>query len=518
MKKIVIVLTVLMIASVSVAQTMTPQQERQFFQKAYEAISTYANSAKLQDVNNVDDFLGLFENANIQICNDLMSLSYERTLSVREYVKLLNEETDPVMNDVTIWNVQKSGEVMRDNGVWLMSVTFNKNISFLDQCNTFFDSKRFYGDYKLRMTLVWNGRSETCHIRNLEVVDELPDFPREFKVLNKNDERDNNIDIKGTFLKDIFSNEQVIILPGDVLRYRGVLVQLKKDPRSTCDNWVIADYQDRTWRVRIGGAYALNGFNVLGTDDKKITTANNGDVAFNVELGYVFPSTKHLRFGIFAGVGISNNSLTMKLAPNDILEYKVDDDHREIADEDCDTYIRQYEFIGEKCIIQDLKSSDITVPVYLDMEYEFNSIFSVYSDLGIKIQTSKGTMTTTISEYKTWGKYNGYDGLEIGKDEDVSLNDFGIHNTVGFDEEDIEKKMTIDGLFGMGLRVNISKFIAIDAGVQYQAGGNSWEYKGNQDDYFSYTLNGGDKVNLLRKAKNINHKSWKASASLLFKF
>ena len=122
-------------------------------------------------------------------------------------------------------------------------------------------------------------------------------------------------------------------------------------------------------------------------------------------------------------------------------------------------------------------------------------------------------MSTEIGEYRTWGRYPSYGNIEIGKDNDVILNDFGNHNTIETDEEGATKSTAIDGLLGVGLRLNFNKSFAFDAGMQYQIGGKSW--KANQGSIFSYSLEGGDKVNLLR---TVDNNSLKVTASLIFKF
>ena len=171
--------------------------------------------------------------------------------------------------------------------------------------------------------------------------------------------------------------------------------------------------------------------------------------------------------------------------------------------------------IGGKGITQTMNTSDIAVPVYLDMEYLFQKI-SIYANLGVKFQTSTGIMTATIGEYKTWGVYPQYDDLVIGKEGDVDLNGFSAHKEIGIDENGITKKVAIDGLFGFGIRLSLNKSLTLDGGLQYQIGSKSWE--ANSGSIFSYTLEGGDKINLLRKVGYVRHDALKMVASIIYKF
>ena len=508
MRKYIYALLALMMAMTVSAQKLTPQEEREFYQKAYDVINIYAQSAKLSDDRDVSRFSDLFESNKINIFNDLMSLSYEPELPVSKYIRLLREAD---MQTVTVKDVQKIGQVEDKGSVWQLSLSFNKNISFVSKCNTLFDSHEFFGqDYRLLMTISMDKSTGSCYISGIQADGPFELFPKDYRVLVKTDERDNNLDIMGTYVK--FVMDQKLLRPQEKLSYRGAKVK-EKNMEGQCDHKVYADYNDKAWRVRIGGAYALSGFNKLSdTDD--ITTSKDNEMGFGLDIGYVFPSTSHLRVGVFAGVGLSMNNLTMKLTPKGKdLEYNAPGS----ADEDGDPYTRMYEMIDNKGITQEIEATDIAIPLYADIEYEFNSIISIYADLGVKFQTSTGKLSANIGNYRTWGVYSGYgEPLTIGKDDNVILNDFGNKESIGIDEEGFTKSMAIDGLVGLGLRFNINKSFAFDAGVQYQIGSNSW--KGEKGNIFSYSLKDGDKVNLLRKTNGISHNALKIAASLIFKF
>ena len=512
MKKYLIILVASMMATAVMAQKLTPQQEHEFVHNAYEVINTYKKTAVLSDERDEAHFMGLFESSDIQVFNDLMGLNYESTLPVKKYTRLLRETK---RSRFEIRNVRKD-RVWVENGTWLMEVKFDKRISFIGLCTTFFDSYRFFNDdYHLVMVLAMEGEGSKCCIRELKNVgsEDKFRFPHDYKVLVKNetDDRDDKLQIgskNGPFVR--FPKEGQIILTSDVPIYYNKTKVLERDLEE-CDKKIMADYDDKLWRIRANGAYALSGFNKLG-DNSGITVTGDDEMAYGLDVGFVFPTTKRFFVGVFTGVRFSKNSLTMEFMPTgDDLSYNAPS----TADEDGDSYIRKYEMIGGKGITQTMNASDIAVPVYLDMEYQFQKI-SIYADLGVKFQTSTGIMTATIGEYKTWGVYPQYGDLVIGKEGDVVLNGFGNHDAIGVDEDGITKKMAIDGLFGCGIRLSLNKSLALDAGLQYQTGGKSWE--ANSGSIFSYTLEGGDKVNLLRKVGYVRHDALKVAASIIYKF
>ncbi len=502
-------ISLLIMTIVSYAQKMTPQQERDFYQRAYDIINSYAKTTNLSKNDNATKFLELFESRDIMISNDLMGLSYEPVLSVSDYCRLLGEASGVKF---IIMNVNKGGPIWYENGLWHMSILFEKNILFRNQCDTRFNAYEIFGKYyQLNMILVWNGKDDKCHIQEIKDIGDQLAFPENYRVLVRSNDLDDKLTLNkrtGDYIK--FNNDgQLILRPDDVLYYNGVKVnEIQKE--GSCDHRVVADYRVQSWRIRVNGALSLQDFNSLGKSDSIIVHDNN-EKAFNVDIGYIFPTSSKLHFGIFAGVGMSINNLKMELTPAG--KYKKT---KEETDDDGDRFQRYYEVIGDHGIIQEMKATDITIPVYLDMEYEISYNLSIYADMGLKFQTSTGKMTLTGS-YKMYGMYPDYGNLVIGENGDVSLNGFGSYNSIGIDDDGIKSSMTVDGIFGAGLRVNFNKSFALDAGVQYQVGSQSWKAEG-ENDLFSYSPEDGGRTNLLRKVESISHKSMKVSASIIYKF
>ena len=154
MKKYLIILVASMMATAVMAQKLTPQQEHEFFHNAYEVINTYRKAAPLSDEREEARFMDLYESSDVKVFNDLMGLNYEPTLSVKKYIRLLR---DAKRKRVEIRNVRKD-KVWVEDGIWLMELKFDKRISFVGLCNTFFDSHRFFKeDYHLVMVLAMEG-------------------------------------------------------------------------------------------------------------------------------------------------------------------------------------------------------------------------------------------------------------------------------------------------------------------------------------------------------------------------
>lgn len=502
---------------------VSPHVQRDFNRKAYEVVKTYTKASQLSDYRDKAQFFDLFETPDMKICNDLMGLSYEPALTVEQYAELLGGAD---MVTVSLRDVKKEDEILEEDGKLILPISFLKRISFLSPCNTMFDSHDFFGrDYHIQMTLVYDPETGDCRIRELTSYGAKPEFPKDYRVLVQTDKRDNNLDINGKYVNFILG--QKVLRPSDRIYYRGARVK-EKDMKDQCDHKVFATYNDKSWRVRLNAGFAVAGFNKLGSSTG-IEINKNGETSFGLDFGYIFPTTGHLRFGVFAGVGLSINNIDLSMVPvgTDLIIKNTN------QDVDGQNYDRYYDGINGTplSVKQKMSATDLAVPVYADMEYEFNSIFSIYVDAGIKFSLPMShDIKIENSGFRTYGIYPDYDHLVI----DRYINNFGDHpdpNSLVPDEDGLSAKTAIDGLMGLGARINITKSIAIDAGIQYQIGGNSWTAN-TAKDIFSYklkeesknlsgenTLNVGiDGVNLMNKAGSLKHSALKANISLIFKF
>lgn len=499
-------------ATAATAQSITPQEERAFYQKVYTLVNEYAQYITVDDEEMKERFLYLFKDENVMVYNDLMSLSSEPTLKVEEYAELLHKASSV---SVKVKNLRK-GQISDEGTTWTMPIEMEKSISYINTCGTLFDSETFFRkDYKLVATVAVNKQTGRYYFTSITSKDALL-FPPNYKVLEKADERDNKLTVDGEIVS--FNQfGQVVLRPGAKIKYLGADVDRITD-KDACDAVIHAKYNDKSFRVRVHGGFALGGFNKLSGGDN-MTASGNGEVSFGVDLGYVFPSTGRLQVGVFAGLGISSNTLEMAYKPTgtSVITGLMDDDK--------DTYDRYFKMTNGE-ITQKMSATNFAIPVYADFEYRVGPELSVYADLGIKAYMAGGSNSATIGDYSVWGEYDkdnnpDYGGtLVMGKDGEVDLEGFGSQKggSIDVDEIDVASKTAIDVLLGLGLRYNIGKSIAVDAGVQYLTGSNSWENSATNKDIFKRENGTTDTVNLLRLTDGIKHSGLKANISLIFKF
>lgn len=540
MKKYILILFAFLMASGLKAQTsvsITPRQEREFYHKAYELMMKYSQNASLSDEDEETRFRELFVSEEVQLGNDLMSLSHEQTLSLDNYIQTLQEARSVKVN---VSNLKKIGDVTETEDAWLLDLLFEKSISY-GKCGTWFESKVYFGEnYKLIATISLNKENGACKIAGLKIdPDAYPPliFPSTFTVLERTSEdenkrdylRDNKLTIDGVEAVTLWNRyNQIILLEGQKVKYNNSQVDEEVINEDKCGGRKIhANYNDKSFRVRANAGLSLSGFNKLDASKSGITS-KDGETSFGVDFGYAFPSTSKFYFGLFAGVGMSMNNLSMNMKPDNGNNLSSEIKNC-TADEDGDTYTRHYS-VGGNGITQKFSTSELTIPIYADFEYQLIPLLSVYADLGLRFQMTSDQWEAQIDSYTTYGTYNQYNGLTI--DGSVNVNGFGTYSarTIDVNRENMKSGMAICPIMGLGLRSNVSKSFAIDLGVQYLMGGKSWNTIVEDAALFSYTLPEGwqtmspeskakgDSVNLLNLTNGIKHNAFRVTLGLIFKF
>lgn len=539
MKKYIIMIVASLMAMASKAQTISVEEERGFYQKVYALFTEYAQSASLSDEAEQYTFRKLFANGEMLICNDLMSLDHSEKLSVDEYISILQ---DAKRVKVVVRNIKKDGAVEDAGDAWVVPIAFEKGMSY-SKSGTLFSSFDYFGKYyRLRAELSLNKTTGECYISKLEAdpQHEWLSFPEKFVVLERtreddnkrNYKRDSKLTINGQGINwNLYG--QIILHDDDKVKYNNSLVDLEIITAGKGGGTKIrAKYNDKAFRVRANVGYSLSDFNTLADiqNDANISVSDNKEMSFGVDVGYVFPSTSKFYFGIFTGLNMSSNNFTMNMASN--VKSNITDIEDCTADEDGDTYTRHYVLKGNG-VSQKLKATNLTIPLYGDFEYQMTPFLSVYADLGVKFQLTSGTWSAYIDDYETFGTFYDYNNVVIKggpNGEKLNLNGFGEWKgrDMEVDEEGVEKSMSIHALAGLGLRFNLNKSFAFDAGVQYMTSGTSWKINTNKKRIFDYEppirattpeeKAKGDKVNLMRQTSGLKNGAFRVTASLIYKF
>lgn len=460
--KSILILTGVMLSVSLSAQTLTPVQRRQFNIDALRMLENYENCSQLYNMATRMEFDMLFNDASMHIFNDLNGLSAAPTLSVSDYSELLSSKGKSTQ--VIIKNVSKSDPYF-DNE-WKMDVTFDKEITYANNCEILFSSKEYFGaDYHIGMTLVWDEDMRSCTICRLdgERGSEREMLPSDYFILTNTSKRDFQVKADGDTLSfNAFG--QAFLSPDAKFVYPDQDVRMKViKKRDTDCNIISLKYIPTRWRIKLHYDMSLGGFYYAnGKADASSTGTEIG-----MDLGYVIPSKKKVKWHFMSGVALSKSILDMSLTKLDYM-YTASP----WADIDGDSYLRHYSISGMK---QTFESTDIVVPAYLETDIRWTNNISSYLDAGIKMYLNlKKDLKIKTGHYSTYGEYTKY-GLVMRPEDNWNgnkpINGFVSGASISddiFNTEMHYKDFSIDVMGRAGLRWMVIGDLYLDAALSLQ--------------------------------------------------
>ena len=512
-----------MMTSTTYAQQKNIAKLRFIIDEAISTIEDYETFATIADDEIRYSFENLFVDENAIVYNDLLGISHDETLTVKEYSK---ELCDGLRNKkTTIKNIKKEG-MWYENETWKIQFSFDKTMSYTNKCGVYFSSFEFYEkDYHLIATLIYDETARICKIESVTgSVDSPKKLSNNYFAFKTDDKRDQNLSYKNQ--KMVFNSYGQALLDGSYnkssFRYSDPDVELIP-VIDECGN-VSMRYKARKMRIKLhydlgmGESFDLSEADHL--NDYKTSSSS-----FGVDLGYVFPSKSNIKTGLFVGFGMSHSTIETVFKTSDYY-------YSTGADVDGDNYIRHYANLN---ISQKVNLTEIVVPVYADLNIKLHQLISIYFDLGIKAILNIGhKVDETQGSAYIYGVYPQYNSLRL--DEHWGYNGFGskTFSNSDLDNSDLVgvSSFTADVFGGMGLRFNIpSTPLSIDIGCQYQYGlmdifkpeGNRIELSNNNNSPLVYnTVSGSNSTEHVRNLSDvlscIKRKSLKLSLGVIYKF
>lgn len=448
MRKILSVIIIAIIATAAFAQSPTPEQTYKMNADALKMVLDYKAQANM---NKPRRFVRLFANEDMQIYNDLLGLSTQKTLSVKNYRTLMEKEA--LYPTIKVQNFRKNN-IYKENGLWMMDITFEKELSYTDKCGVLFSTEEYYGEYHtINMSLVWDENLQTCTIaklsgKNNSTVKALTNY----KVIVASDDakdqkRERNVRVDGRHLK--FNSFSQCIIPANAeIKYvndddmKFELVQNE----TGCEVYSIA-YNPMSMRLK---PHYNIGVVPFGKSANGLSLSKSIHHEFGLDLGYMIPTNGLFQMGFYAGVGFASSSVVLGM---DTIHYHYQAGSE--ADIDGDSYTRHYTIEHAS---QKLSMMDLTVPVYLDFNFHIHKIVSLYLDLGIKNYINlSANLSELTGTYSSWGIYPQYSDLVL--DHTTGLTQFAAPGTT-LPAQTTSSTMDINGysmdlLSALGVRVKL---------------------------------------------------------------
>ena len=508
------------------AQQNNAAKKSEIRDKAYTLIANDYDAYSA--VNNDEDyysFLRLFTSEEATVYNDLLGLSSKKTLAVGDYARLLNG-SGVTAKHVSIKNVQMKGEPEKKDGKWKVVITFDKEMAYYDKCNVYFSSREFFdSDYHLTASIVYDDVDGRCRIERIDgKTDNKASLSADYSVFLKSSDKDDMLSYHKKPLS--FNSNRQAIMPGKYDSNGFSHPKFKPtDLHPSIDDCRIVTMRygsDKQKAIALRPHFDLGLGAPLKLSGEKIADdATSSGYSFGVDLGYQFASVSLLKLSFFGGLGISSSTIKD-------LNYKLTNYNYFAgpeADVDCDTYMRHYEGLN---LCQDVKLTELSIPLYLDGEFAFGEIFSAYVDLGVRLNLnmSKTVDQKEASADKIYGIYPQYNNLRF--DGAWGFNGFSDTTKEFESSSNLEPNgvsgMNADLIGGLGLRCYIpNSSLAFEIGVGYQAGlGDMISVSKDDTDktpVVDYTVAEGERIiSLTDMLKGVKRQALNLKIGLVYKF
>ena len=531
MKKIIYILLLLVgIPAWLMSQNLTNAQRRYMMMDLMELLENYERYTSINgDPEKAVSFLSLFENDKLVIYNDLLGLSNTESLSVNEYVNLLQNRTSQTrIQNILVHEVSKSTDK------WLARITFNKQNLHIGECeHVVFSSAEFYkNDYQMQLVASWDSLSRTCKIVSLTgyIQSDAAKLPANYMVFKKNHPNDSLLLCNGTSIR--FDRYDQAFLARDAQFTYPVDQDMKLyliDDTLGC-NIVTMDYRPTRWRLKPHvDIFMGDVFGIQTVNDNAIQTSSSS-FGWGLDVGYVYPTTKKIKHGLFFGIGFQKAQLSMSI-PTMVYAYYAGPE----ADVDGDKYYRHYSMKDTR---YHTELKELYIPFYWDMDYRINKDWSAYANIGLKAYVGYGEEKVNFeTTYTTYGKYPQYGNLIIDHNTyggETAIN--GFVNNAHIVRENVNDHIlsdySLDGFIGLGARRHIYKDLYGDLGFYYQTSIlNNYRSTGdvavaNHKDFvttrkvpMSYQTSGGEHIeNISGYISSMRRSAFSLNASVIWKF
>lgn len=510
-----IILVSVIFSTYTFAQQVSIGQQRRALNAAISTIDNYSVWSTVADEEAYYEFLNLFAKKDLMIYNDLLGVKRDKSLTVEDYAKTLLDELRN--KKIFIKNIKTEG-VNYEKGQICVHLSLDKAISYIDSCGTYYSSSEFYKtDHHLLFILVYDDQTRSCKIESITGIVNSPNklnYPY-FSFISE-DERDSLLHYKGKQLSFNSYHQALIEGKPDKKQFRYTDPNVIITPVTDECNHISVRYREPRFRIKphfdlgLGESLDLEGKDVFNNSKSTYTS-------FGLDFGYIFPSKRSLKTGIFMGAGMAQTKLEMSKQADD---YTLNS----TADVDGDSYIRHYQNL---ILNQTAKITELNVPLYADFDYYFSPIFSIYMDLGIRMNFAmKHELNEANGSAYIYGIYPQYDNLRM--DEHWGYNDFGNRTFSNADLVYTElkdfKSFTFDLTGRIGARINIPRTpLAVDISGCYTMGLTDMVSTQDVATTFVhadiYTPQNIDKIqNMVGMLKSVKRKSLSLNLGLFIKF
>lgn len=447
MRKLVLVVFLTLTAYLTNAQKPTNAQVRQMNLMAIELLDRYELNSALWDKQAKSRFPRMFESRETEIFCDLYHNVdyYGNQISVDKYISFI-EDTNSKIDKVQLSNIKKK-DIWSNDGKWYYSLTFDKLIIYWDGNGVLFpmgvddngdDAQEIFN---LEMTLVFDANLEKASIHSL-VSPNADAYERVAKaiIVQKCDDKNQKFEQEVTsdrhplrynsFDQAVVSSYNFKHPDEDVWIEHSLICQ------DDAYDLIQLKYNVSTLRLKLRNEIAPMMYSMVNNPNDY--RRKSFGYSIGVDLGTTFRLGQKTKGGLFVGAALTMSKFTAYTEGVGDYTLCFTGDNGKMVE-------RSYS-IDE--ISQKASFTDLTIPIYFNLESKLTRSMSLIFDLGTKVYVS---INQKCDDAVAVGRVNGekYSGVYAGSSSIMSnVCDASLFFSAGVDYAIVPRRLYLEGKIG----------------------------------------------------------------------
>jgi len=391
-------------AMIAAAQTPPASEVYHMNRLMLYVLDDYVRTGTLSTEEDVRTFLSLFDRpAENCLVNDIVgSAGYKSVMSPENYVLSFGaDKGSQLICDIS--KVRKAGDYYQQDGRWHRTITFYKQVLFIDSSSysedaggVFYDTRQLYsesgGSLYLALDMVYVPESDRCLISRIDFAEPIPAsvVDRDHFVVVLKPDSDLGDGVLHGDAPISYNDYGQAFLDSRDLAYSTEDYAVRPLLQASSDRYGVYSLQFKKlhhFRFKPRYSMSLNSSFGLAAHPESVNfDASSSSMEAGLDVGLLFGSGNRVRTGLYSGAAYSSSKINMTAGGF------------------------SYEFLPGinyqvSSASESLAFTDIMIPLYLEMEFMLGRWLNLSLDLGGKFYIAQNT--SILSPYQVSGSVGG---------------------------------------------------------------------------------------------------------------
>lgn len=406
MRRILVVFLAICISPAIWADSLPNSLRRHINAMVLSMIEDYERCCSVRDDETASEFLCLFEE-NSCVWNDVLGTeTYMTQITPEEYVESVRSTLSYPSFRIT--DVKK-GELYRDGDSWIIPITFNKSVFYVDAKGYVFSTDRYYsGPLEMKMAIKYTahceGGEECCRIVSLEASEDYDrKFPKgRFVLLDRDSLGISDTRYFSTLKLDgqspIFDDGIAFVSSGKpTVNDMDVMITTDTLYRGFNYDVLSFGFRPRKSRMKLRYGYAPFGiYDVMNIDDSRAVRSTAMELG--LDFGGMWRMGNSSKMGIFTGFGVSASRVSITLQNPISYSYTTS-----LRNQETGLYEDLNILYRINSASEGVDYIDFFVPLYFEFEHKAGNFMMITWSVGGKAYYNY--MLAAVSQYSPFGSY-----------------------------------------------------------------------------------------------------------------